>query len=107
MPQSRFINAVASTTFGVLLIHAAPDGMRKWLWQDLVDVPMAYSLSLPLLVGYSIAVMFGVFAVCSAIDYMRIKFVERPVFKLLKLDRDNLSKHDSVSDVPKENFGRG
>ncbi len=42
IPQSRFINAVASTTFGVLLIHAATGGMIKWLWQDFVNVPSAY-----------------------------------------------------------------
>jgi len=80
-PQSRFVNTVASTTFGVLLIHAASDGMRKWLWQDFVNVPAAYSMSLPMLIGYSVVVMVGVFAVCSALDYLRIRFVERPVFK--------------------------
>ena len=84
VPQSRFVNAVASTTFGVLLIHAATDGMRKWLWLDFVNVPGAYSLSLPALVGYSIVVMIGVFAVCSILDYLRIRFVERPVFEYLK-----------------------
>lgn len=84
MPHSRFVNVVASTTFGVLLIHAATDGMRKWLWQDFVNVPSAYSLSLPALVGYSILVAIMVFAICSALDYLRIRFVERPVFNYLK-----------------------
>ena len=83
LPQSRFVNAVASTTFGVLLIHAASDGMRKWLWQDFVNVPAAYSMSLPMLIGYSVVVMVGVFAACSALDYLRIRFVERPVFRRL------------------------
>lgn len=80
IPQSRFINAVASTTFGILLIHAATDGMRKWLWEDFVDVPGAYSMPLLLLIVYSVLVMLCVFAFCSAIDYLRIRFVERPVF---------------------------
>lgn len=84
IPQSRFINAVAATTFGVLLIHAATDGMRKWLWQDFVNVPSAYGMSLLGLIGYSFFVMFGVFAVCSALDYLRIRFIEKPVFKLFK-----------------------
>ena len=74
LPQSRFINAVAQTTFGVLLIHAASDGMRKWLWQDFVNVPGAYSMPLLSLIGYSVIVMFAVFAVCSALDYLRIHF---------------------------------
>ena len=83
LPQSRFVNAVASTTFGVLLIHAASDGMRKWLWVDFVDVPSAYSMPFFALVGYSVVVMFSVFAVCSALDYLRIRFLERPVFGLI------------------------
>jgi surface polysaccharide O-acyltransferase-like enzyme len=82
LPQSRLINAVASTTFGVLLIHAATDGMRKWLWQDFVNVPGAYSMPLLSLIGYSVIVMLGVFAVCSALDYLRIRFIERPVFRV-------------------------
>ena len=82
LPQSRFVNTVASTTFGVLLIHAASDGMRKCLWQDFVNVPAAYSMSLPMLIGYSVVVMVGVFAACSALDYLGIRFVERPVFNL-------------------------
>lgn len=77
IPKSRFINTVASTTFGVLLIHSASDGMRKWLWKDLVNVSGAYSsLALPTLIGYSVAVTLGVFAACSALDYLRIRFVE-------------------------------
>lgn len=81
-PQSRFVNSVASTTFGVLLIHAATDGMRKWLWQDFVNVPAAYTMPFLGLVGYSVIVVFCVFVVCSALDYVRIRFLERPVFNL-------------------------
>ncbi len=35
---SKFINAVASTTFGVLLIHANSNEMRQWLWKDLLKL---------------------------------------------------------------------
>ena len=83
IPQSRFINAVASTTFGVLLIHAANNGMRKWLWRDFVDVPGAYFLPLPSLAAYAIVSAAGVFAVCSALDWLRIRFVERPFFRFM------------------------
>ena len=30
--QSKIINTIASSTFGVLLIHANSDTMRRWLW---------------------------------------------------------------------------
>lgn len=85
LPHSRFINGVASTTFGVLLIHAAGEGMRKWLWGDFVNVPNAFqTFSLPMLIAYSLFITISVFAVCSGIDWLRIKFVEKPLFGLLE-----------------------
>ena len=81
VPQNTFINAVASTTFGVLLIHANSDTMRQWLWQDtLHDVKNYFSTS-----GYIHAILsvLGVFIVCSCIDYLRIRFIEKPFFHAL------------------------
>lgn len=76
IPQSRPINAVASTTFGVLLVHANSDAMRKLLWGDLLDVPGAYALPLPLLMLHAVGSMLGVFAACSQLDWLRLRFVE-------------------------------
>lgn len=76
MPQSRPINAVASTTFGVLLVHANSDAMRKLLWGDLLDVPGAYALPLPLLMLHAVTSTFGVFTICSLLDWLRYRFVE-------------------------------
>lgn len=76
LPQSRPINVVASTTFGVLLVHANSDAMRKLLWGDLLDVPGAYALPLPLLVLHAIVSMFGVFAISSLLDWLRLRFIE-------------------------------
>ncbi len=74
---SKFINGVASTCFGVLLIHAAFNGMRRWLWQDFVDVPRAHTFPFWTLVGYSIVVAVGVFVTCSALDWLRIRYIEK------------------------------
>ena len=76
IPQSRPINAVASTTFGVLLVHANSDAMRKLLWGDLLDVPAACALPLPLLALHAVGSMLGVFAVSSLLDWLRLRFVE-------------------------------
>lgn len=35
--QSKWINTIASCTFGVLLIHANSDAMRQWLWKETCD----------------------------------------------------------------------
>lgn len=76
MGHSRFVNTVASTTFGVLLIHANSNAMRKLLWKDLLNVPAAYLLPLPLLVAHAFACVLGVFVVSSALDYLRLRFAE-------------------------------
>lgn len=34
MKYNPFINTIASSAFGVLLIHANSDAMRQWLWKD-------------------------------------------------------------------------
>ena len=81
--NSKFINTIASTTFGVLCIHAGGDTMRNLLWGKIVDVKGHYSLPLPQLVLFSIGVTFAIFAVCSVIDLIRINCIEKPVFKCL------------------------
>ena len=42
MRDSRKINVLASTVFGVLLIHANCPAMREWLWSDLLGIPVLY-----------------------------------------------------------------
>lgn len=69
--QSKFINAIGATTFGVLLIHANNGTMRRWLWHDLFNnVGHLYDLLSPL---RAIIVVILVFSVCSLLDYLRIE----------------------------------
>lgn len=76
LPYNAFINAVASTTFGVLLIHANSATMRQWLWQDMLDNVGHYGMPL-----YVLGCVLGIFALCSAIDYLRIRLIEPLFFK--------------------------
>lgn len=77
MRRNRIVNAIASITFGVLLIHAHSDVMRVWLWEDTIDVVGHYlTLSLPALAAWSIAVPAAVFCVCGCLDMLRQRFVE-------------------------------
>ena len=78
LPYNGFINAVASTTFGVLLIHANSNAMRQWLWKDTLDNVSHYGMTF-----YVITCVIGVFAVCSLIDFLRIKLIEKPFFNFL------------------------
>lgn len=80
LPYVKFINIVGGSTFGVLLIHANSNAMRKWLWQDIVDCVGNYYLPLPNLIVYSIAVVVTIFTICIIIDRLRITYIERPFF---------------------------
>ena len=74
---SRFINGVAATTFGILLIHANSDTMRQWLWKDTLDNVGHYGQ-----ITHALLSVLIVFAVCSFIDFLRIKLIEKPFFDL-------------------------
>ncbi|MCF0190802.1 MAG: hypothetical protein HUJ96_06020 [Marinilabiliaceae bacterium] len=89
--KSRVINTISAGTFGVLLIHANCASMRKWLWQDIIQVPLlyegnaSYSSYLPSglysLVIVSIATPVVVFGICTLIDYFRRIFLEKYYMK--------------------------
>lgn len=77
IPQSKFVNTVAASTFGVLLIHANSDTMRHWLWKTVCDNAGMYSSDLIYI--HALLVPIIVFATCTIIDYIRIKTIEGPV----------------------------
>lgn len=79
--QSSFVNLLGASTFGVLLIHANSDTMRRWLWRDLLDNVGHYASDY--LVLHALLSVLAIFAVCIVIDYLRIRLLERNVFKWL------------------------
>ncbi len=78
LKTSKFINTVSATTFGILLIHANGDTMRRWLWKDVLQNVEMYDSEWIYL--HAILSVVGVFIVCSVIDMLRIRFVEKPFF---------------------------
>ena len=79
---SKTINTIASTTFGVLLIHANSDAMRKFLWQDIFNVKGQYYSEM--LFIHAIITVLIVYSICVCIDLIRIKLIEKTIFKFLK-----------------------
>lgn len=77
MAYSKWINVVGGGTFGVLLIHANSDTMRLWLWRDVFDNLGHYATNSIYL--HAIFVPIIVFVVCSLIEYVRMKTIERPI----------------------------
>lgn len=88
MKHHPLINRISATCFGVLLIHANSDTMRRWLWQDALNNVGMYDSSV--LWIHSILSVLGVFVICSIIDMIRIKFVETPFFNLYDKVYDRL-----------------
>lgn len=78
--NSKIINAIGASTFGVLLIHAGSNAMRTWLWKDTVDVVGHYCLPFYQLVFFSIGVVLAIFIVCNLIDQLRIATLEKWFF---------------------------
>lgn len=80
--NSKAINTIVSSTFGVLQIHANSDTMRRCLWKDVVNVEGAYSLSLSGVVIRSVLSAFIIFSICIVIDQIRVHTVEKWLFNL-------------------------
>jgi hypothetical protein len=79
--QSKIINTIASSTFGVLLIHANSDTMRRWLWGDICqNVEWFNSPWMPL---HAIGCVLSIYVVCVIIDKVRIYFIEKPTFVMI------------------------
>lgn len=81
--NSKFINTVASTTFGVFLIHSGSDAARKLIWFDIFDMRGHYTMPLIKVMLYWCFAVAAVFIVCSLIDLIRIYCIEKPFFKWL------------------------
>lgn len=80
MNYSPCINALGGATFGVLLIHANSDSMRTWLWNDVLKTVEAYSLGV-WLVLHAITSVIVIFIICSILDMIRIKYIEKPFWR--------------------------
>lgn len=82
---SRFINLIASSTFGIYLLHDGPY-MREFIWKKFLMVSNYKDNSL--LIPYSMAVVFSVFTIASIVELIRIHFFEKYYMKFI----DSFSK---------------
>lgn len=72
---SKVINTLAASTFGVLMIHASSDTMRRWLWQDVCKNVEAFASDRFVL--HAVGCTLAVYAVCVCIDIARKLFTDR------------------------------
>lgn len=79
---NKIINTIAASTFGVLLIHANSDTMRRWLWKDTFNNVGAYESGDAVI--HAVVSVILIYAVCTVVDIFRIKLLEVPLMKKLK-----------------------
>ena len=77
---NKFINLISSTTFGIYLIHD-DNYIRTFIWQILFK-NFQYQTSI-WLIPYSIGICLLVFIICSIIDLIRIKCLEKYYMKFV------------------------
>lgn len=87
---SKGINTVAASAFGVLCIHANSDTMRQWLWRDTCNNLGAYQTSYAVI--HAIGCVVVIYAVCTLLDSLRIRLLERPLLCWLKAKGKNCVK---------------
>lgn len=80
IPTNRFINTVAASTYGILLIHDHSFAMRQLIWRDGLNVIECHST--PYCIPYVLLCSIAVFTVCSSIDIFRLRFIERPILDM-------------------------
>ena len=76
---SKAINTIAASTFGVLLIHANSDTMRRWLWGDVCNNVGASQEGT--IIIHAIASVMVIYFVCTIIDMIRNRLIEQPLIK--------------------------
>lgn len=80
--QSKAINRIAATTFGIYLLHDSFIS-RIVVWEDIFHIgAVVYQSRIFLLLAIVIAI--AVFAICSMIDEMRIIFFEPGILKIVE-----------------------
>ena len=79
IPYIKFINVVASASFGVLLIHANSDTMRQWLWKDTLQNAVVFNTQCCYL--HFLVSVLGIYIICTCIDLLRIYLLEKPFFR--------------------------
>lgn len=73
--SQKVINTIAATSFAVYLIHDSLIG-RNFLWHDLLKVDLLY-IEQKMFPLYAVAIIFGIFGVCSVIDLIRLNYFEK------------------------------
>ncbi len=80
--QNKWINKVAASTFGVLLIHSNSATTRYFWWAFVFKNHLFYNSQF--LVIHAFAAVIIVYAISVVVDWVRIRWIEKPFFAWLE-----------------------
>lgn len=86
------VNALSSTTLGVLLIHAHSSAMARLVWADLLSVFDVFEGLFSLLVLQAVLVPPLIYLICSGIDLIRIRVLERPLMRVIDRNQNRIER---------------
>lgn len=75
--NSRIINALSGTTFGIYLIHDNTY-LRLYLWNNIIKTYRYFYNNY--YIFYALLTALVIFLACSAIDFLRLYLLEKPLF---------------------------
>lgn len=84
--NSKIINLIASTTFGIYLIHDNRF-FRYYLWHELYGIDTYLNAPVWQFILNSLAAIVFTFIICSIMELLRIYLIEKPLFKIKILDK--------------------
>ena len=76
--------SIAKATFGVYLIHDSPL-FSKYMWENIIHTKEMYASQF--FIPLSIISIILLYIVCSIIEIMREKYIEKPFFSIKKVER--------------------
>ncbi len=82
LPHNQVINTIASATFGVYLLHENLL-INKWWWHEICKLDK-FITSIWLL-PYMIFCTIITFTICTVIELLRKKFIEKPIVQIMEL----------------------
>ena len=84
------VNTLSSTTLGILLIHAHSAAMSRFIWLDLLSATDVFKGPLATLALQAVLSPIIIYLVCTAIDLVRVRIIEKPVMRIIDQNEDRI-----------------
>lgn len=84
--DNKIITIFARSSFAVYLIHINTI-LRVYLFNDIIKIQNFYKVNTLILILYVMLSTIAIYLICTIIDIIRIKIIEKPLFNIKKFDK--------------------